>query len=75
MVVRLYGPPREHPPPHVHVTIAGRGEAVIRLGAGPKPPVVVRSVGLNDRLVLRAWELVHVNQDEIQLHWEKRHGP
>jgi len=75
MVVRLYAPPREHPPPHVHVTIAGRGEAVVRLGEAGEPPTVLRTVGLSDRLALRAWELVHAHQEELRLHWEKVHGP
>ncbi len=46
MVVRLFAPPREHPPPHVHLVVLGLGEVVIRLGSATASPTVVRSTGL-----------------------------
>lgn len=72
--VKIWGPPREHPPPHVHVQSGQRGMIVIRLGLGEQPPVVWRHFAVNRRDVLRAYRIVERRQAELRLAWEAIHG-
>jgi hypothetical protein len=37
--IRIHAPPREHPPPHVHVIYRGTGEVIILLGTMTTAPV------------------------------------
>ena len=71
--VRILLPPREHPPPHVHVARAG-AEVVLLLPqdiAG----VVVRTVyGLRDADVVAAVRLVEANGALLLRAWRKYHG-
>ena len=48
-VVRVYGPPREHPPPHVHVERGPEEIVVIRLGTADGPAKVWAVYGMKDR--------------------------
>jgi hypothetical protein len=54
--VRIYPPPREHPPAHVHV-IRGGTEVVIDLRSGNDPPRVREVLGMTDRDVTRAYRI------------------
>ena len=73
-VVKVYGPPREHPPPHVHVERGGSEVVVIRLGAGVKPASVWRVHGMKDRDVVRAYRIVERHADAIRKVWSEIHG-
>lgn len=71
--VAVYGPPREHQPPHVHVVV-GRGQVIVRLGAAGVPPTVWAVYGLNDRDAMRAFRLVERHLGECRSAWEALHG-
>lgn len=73
-VFRVYGPPREHPPPHVHVE-RGAGElAVIRLGMPGRPPDVWAVYGMKSQDVVRAFRLVERHHTLIEAAWRRIHG-
>lgn len=38
--IKIFGPPREHPPPHVHVFKAHESAVVIKLGIASAAPSV-----------------------------------
>ena len=66
--VRIYLPPREHGPAHVHVFKAG-GEVVIALA-----PVAVRdAAGMSDRDVRAAVRLVWEHWDDLMSAWRIYH--
>jgi hypothetical protein len=71
--VRIYLPPREHEPPHVHVVGVG-GEAVITLGDANRPPALREVYRLRAPEVLRAYRLVEEHQTELLVQWRKYHG-
>ncbi len=75
-VVRIHGPPREHPPPHVHVHRGVEGVAVVGLRRGPdRPHVWLRAaLGLTNREIVAAVRLVEQHAAELIAHWEKLHG-
>ena len=73
-VVRIYGPPREHPPPHVHVEHGPDQLAVIRLATGRSPARIWTVYGMKDRDVLRAFRLVERHHSEILATWWRIHG-
>ena len=73
-IVRLHGPPREHPPPHVHVDKGKEGRAIIRLGTSDSPPKVWRVYDLRHRDVLRACQIVGKHHDLIHQVWRSLHG-
>lgn len=71
--MRILLPPREHPPPHVHV-VRGDGEVVILLPM-VEGPVVVRTVyGLRAVDVVAAVRLVEAHRTQLQAAWRKYHG-
>ena len=73
-VVRIYGPPREHPPPHVHVELGANAVVVIRLGTDHKPPAVWQVFGMRDRDVVRAFRLVEEHHAAIAHAWRTIHA-
>ena len=70
--VRIYGPPREHPPAHVHIDKTGL--VVIRLGTPETPPKVWRVYDMKDRDVLKAYRIVEKHHERIQQAWRAIHG-
>lgn len=70
--VRIYLPPREHGPAHVHVVKAGT-EVVIELGDAGSPPSVREVHGMRDRDALRAYRIVEVAQEELRARWSEYH--
>ena len=67
-------PPREHGPPHVHVSKAGT-VAVIELPTGDQP-IRIRSV---DRMtqadVVSAYRLVQASAELLLASWRRYHDP
>ncbi len=73
--LKIFGPPREHPPPHAHVEHGPTGVPVIRIGRDGAPPVVWEAYDMKDRDIVRALELVHRHAHELLQAWERLHGP
>ncbi|MEZ4379527.1 MAG: hypothetical protein AB7N73_09965 [Gemmatimonadales bacterium] len=73
-VVRIHGPPREHPPPHVHVERRPSGVVVVRLGHGGRAPRIWWAIGMRDGEVTRAYRLVLRHHTMLCLAWERYHG-
>jgi hypothetical protein len=73
-VVRVYGPPREHPPPHVHVERGNDELVVIRLGTRYSASMVWAVYGMKRRDVLRAFRLVEKHLATIEHAWREIHG-
>jgi hypothetical protein len=71
--VRIYLPPREHAPPHVHVVKAG-GEIIIVLGADDAPPMVDEVHHMRQRDVVRAYRIVEAHQAMLLEQWRRYHG-
>ena len=70
--VRILLPPREHPPPHVHVTRSA--EVVLLLPQG-RTGVVVRTVyRMRDADVIAAVRLVESNAELLLRSWRTYHG-
>ena len=72
--MRVYGPPREHPPPHVHVERGSDEVVVIRLGLKGSPPTVWAVYEMKDRDVVKAFRIVEQNQDALLDAWRALHG-
>ncbi|MGQ0767160.1 MAG: DUF4160 domain-containing protein [Gemmatimonadota bacterium] len=71
--VRILLPPREHPPPHVHV-VRGGGEVVILLPRA-EGPVAVRTVYRMRAVdVIAAVRLVEAHLAQLQAAWRQYHG-
>ena len=71
--VRISLPPREHPPPHVHVARAGA--EVVLLLPQDTVGVVVRTVyRMHDADVIAAVRLVEANGALLMRAWRKYHG-
>jgi len=71
--IRILLPPREHPPPHVHVTRGG-AEVVLLLPQG-RTGVVVRTVHrMRDADVIAAVRLVESNVELLLHTWRTYHG-
>jgi hypothetical protein len=71
--VRIYLPPREHAPPHVHVAKAGM-EVLIALGEAGEPLAVIEVYGMRTRDVVRAYRIVEAHQDMLLEAWRRYHG-
>ena len=71
--VRIYLPPREHDPAHVHVIRAG-GEVIITLGDDTAAPAIREAHGMTNRDVLRAYRIVEGHRDALLERWEEYHG-
>jgi hypothetical protein len=76
LVVKVYGPPREHPPPHVHVEVGRTGVVVLRLPPDDRPLEVWRVHGeVSEQDVIAAVRLVEVHEAAIRAAWERIHAP
>ncbi len=73
-VIRVYGPPREHLPPHVHVERGKEELVVIRLGTPDVPPAVWAVYRMKSQDVLRAFRLVEKYHARIEQAWREIHG-
>jgi hypothetical protein len=72
--IRIYAPPREHPPAHVHVHKAGK-LVIIELGiVGSDSPAVRDIHGMSSSDVLRALRLVQRHIEMLMAVWEELHG-
>jgi hypothetical protein len=72
-VFRILLPPREHGPPHVHVTRSG-GEAVILLPTAQQPVGIREVAGLRRADVVRAARLVEAHAQTLLTAWRRYHG-
>ena len=70
--IRIYGPPREHGPPHVHVLKEDR-EVVVRLGAEGEPAAVIRRYRMTWRDMADAFRLVEKHQVKLEQVWRALH--
>jgi hypothetical protein len=75
-LVKVYAPPREHPPAHVHVEVRPAGEVVVRLALDDDTPAEVWQVkgDVAPSDVLRALRLVEAHEARIRTAWEALHG-
>lgn len=71
---RVFGPPREHPPIHVHVEHGTDGLAIIRLRTQAKPQEVWAVYGMKERDVIAAYHLVEKYDSAIRTVWRSMHG-
>ncbi len=69
----VFGPPREHPPAHVHVYKGQESAVVIRLGIGAFPPTIWEGYDMHSRDVAVAYRLVEAHQRLLNA-WEQIHG-
>lgn len=74
LVFRMHGPPREHPPPHVHVEQRGEGYAIVRLPDGEREPWITRAGGFSDRQLDEILRLVAAHIVYLRAHWRRLHG-
>lgn len=74
VIVRIYAPLREHPPPHVQVIFRGLGEVVVEIGTSAGGPRIHRDYGVPAHLLLVAYHLVEDHQAQFQNAWEGVHG-
>ncbi len=72
--LKIFGPPREHPPPHVHVEYGPTGLSVIRIGRQGEPPMLWESYNMKDRDIAKALELVEHHTVSLLAAWERIHG-
>jgi hypothetical protein len=73
--IKIYGPPREHPPPHVHVHRGSEGIIVIRLGHAPgDPPRIWQFYNVTRREAIRAFRIVEERQEFLRQYWSDIHG-
>ena len=72
--VSIFGPPREHGPPHVHVYKGSAAVVVIRLGL-PGQGIAIREIHDMKRAdVVKAYRLVEAHAETLQKAWEDIHG-
>ena len=71
--VRVLLPPREHGPPHVHVSKGG-SEVVIMLPHGVHPLAIRTVHAMKDRDVVAAVRLVEAHLEPLRAAWRKYHG-
>ncbi len=72
--VMIFGPPREHGPPHVHVYKGGEGTVVGLLWREPQIPAVRDAVDLGPRDVARALQVVRAHAEYLPKRWRQIHG-
>lgn len=72
--IRVYGPPREHPPPHVHIERGKEELVVISLGTSGVPPTVRAVYRMKSQDVLKAFRLVEEHHAQIEQAWRRIHG-
>ena len=73
-IVKIYAPPREHPPPHVHVLLGHTGEVIILLGTENTAPTVWAVHRMRGHDVVRAYRLVETHHAQLVTAWEALHG-
>jgi hypothetical protein len=71
--VVIFLPPREHPPPHVHVWQAD-GEAVIELASGGRSPVLRSVARMRSSDAVRAFRIVEDHTEFLLAKWREYHG-
>jgi hypothetical protein len=71
--IRIYAPPREHPPPHVHVHKAGE-LLIIELGIAGGMATVRGFTAMSSSDVLKALRLVERRREILIAAWEELHG-
>ena len=72
--IRVLGPPREHPPPHVHVEKGAEGLAIIRPRVEDRPILVWQVFNMRDADVVAAYRLVEKYHDTLMEAWRRIHG-
>ena len=72
--VYVYGPPREHLPPHVHVECVEGGEVLIKLGDEDSAPSLWRNHHMKEANARRAWWIVAQNEKRFLREWRRLHG-
>jgi hypothetical protein len=79
-VLRLQGfrvsilfPPREHPPPHVHVRSA-TGAVIIQLAHADRPQIVRRAYGMSRADMARAEKIVAEHGQLLLEEWRRIWG-
>ena len=70
----MYGPPREHPPAHVHVLKGREATAIIRLGMNGEAAIVWEVYDMKPRDVIKAYRLVQQHAALLLAAWERMHG-
>lgn len=73
-VIRVLGPPREHPPPHVHVQKGNDALVVLRLRMLDRPQRVWAVYDMKNEDVIKAFRIVEENHDQLLAAWEGMHG-
>ena len=74
-VLKISGPPREHPPPHVHVEVRPNGLVVIRLALETgDPPKIWEAYDVSNAELLTAYRLVAQHERALRRKWEEIHG-
>ena len=73
-VIKIWGPPREHGPPHVHVLLGAEGLIIVRLGSGGGSPQVWKYYNVRERDVVRAYRVVVEHEEYLLMKWETIHG-
>ena len=71
--IRVYGPPREHPPVHAHVERGPEGVVVIRLSTARKPQEVWAAYRMRNSDILKAFRLVQKHDAAIRQVWRQMH--
>lgn len=71
--VRIFLPPREHAPAHVHVLKAG-GEVVIELGATHAQCRLREVHRMTDADVVRVFRIVEANLELLRKAWMQHHA-
>ena len=69
---RIFRPPREHGPPHVHVWKSG-AKAIILLGDSDNTPTVRRVLRMSPHDVTRALRIVGEHQELLLRRWREYH--
>jgi hypothetical protein len=72
--VRILGPPREHPPPHVHVSAEDGAVSVVRMRLGARAARVWRNDGMTFRQLREVLSIVEEHHDFLMRCWRDLHG-
>ena len=72
-VVKMYPPPREHGPAHVHVRRA-EGSISIQLDPSGGIPIAKKAKGISERDIEEALTIVWENQETLWRWWRRFHA-
>ena len=72
--VMIFGPPREHGPPHVHVYKGSAAVVVIRLAAAGQTPSIREVYDMGRADVVKAYRLVEAHAQTLREAWESIHA-